>query len=806
MTDQREGRLLISAFGFLFLYSIILSLSPSVREHSWDVSYRLSHWIGFLGWAATVYITHRIISKQLPDHDPYFLPLASLLSGWGVLTIWRLDPGFGLRQVLWLGVSFAAFIGMLYTPKDLYFLRRYKYILLSMSLLLTALTLLLGTNPNGIGPRRWLGAGGFYLQPSEPLKLLLVVYLSAYLADRLPIRLRIFPLILPTLFVTGLAILILIVQRDLGTASIIILLYTAILYIATDKRRVLIATTVALLLAGFIGFFFIDIIHARLEEWINPWNDPSGQSYQIIQSLLAVANGGIVGRGPGLGSPSLVPVAHSDFIFTAIAEETGLIGTFGLLCTYALILGRGLIAAINARDKFHRLLAAGLTAYLGIQALIIVGGNIRLLPLTGVTLPFVSYGGSSLLTSFIALVLLLIISNKSAIEPVTVLSPKPYYHLAALLGIGLIAAAGVNSWWSVIRSPDLLNRTDNARRSISDRYVLRGKLLDRNNQPIDITQGKSSTYQRVYLYPPLAPVLGYTHPVYGQAGLEGSLDDYLRGLQGNPTSIIWWDQLIYGTPPPGLDVRLSLDLKLQKQADALLGNNKGAVVLLNARTGEILISASHPSYDPNKLDEIGPALAQDKNTPLIDRAAQGMYPIGTAIDPFLGIPTSMNKLSDVELINLYTKLGFYTTPQIRMPVGIADPVGEINNLRVSPLQMAIASASLSNNGIRPAPRIALAVNTPQQGWIVLPALEITSQIFSPEITNNIVLNLATQHNTFWDWTGIAKSNQGSITWYLAGTLPNWQGTPLSLVILIEGDNPLAAQNMGRQLIQESMNP
>ncbi len=805
MTNQRESRLLILAALFLFLYSVILSLSPAVREHSWAVAYRFSHWVGFLVWLVLVFIAYRVISRRLPDHDPYLLPLASILSGWGLLTIWRLDPGFGWRQALWLGVSFAAILGMLYAPGDLNFLRKYKYVLLGAGLFLTALTLLLGTNPTGFGPRLWLGFGGFFIQPSEPLKLLLVVYLSAYLADRYPIVLRVFPLLLPTLFITGLALLLLIVQRDLGTASIFISLYTIILYVVTGKRRVLVSTTIALVIAGLIGFFFIDIVHARIEAWINPWNDPSGRSYQIIQSLLAVANGGIFGRGPGLGSPSLVPVAHSDFIFTAIAEETGLIGTFGLLVIFGLLLGRGLNISLNASNKFHRLLAASLTAYLGIQTLIIIGGNIRLFPLTGVTLPFVSYGGSSLLTSFFALVLLLIISNNTEKESAAITSVIPYYRLATLFGIGLIAASLTNSWWSVIRGPDLLNRTDNPRRSISDRYVLRGKLLDRNNQPIDITQGKSGSYQRVYLYPTLGPIIGYTHPIYGQAGLEGSLDDYLRGLQGNPISTIWLDQLLYGTPPPGLDVRLSLDLELQKQADTLIGNNKGAAVLLNAQSGEILVLASHPTYDPNKLNEIGASITQDKDSPLIDRATQGAYPLGTAINPFIKTTTNGKNPSEEGLTVLYSKLGFYNSPNIRMPVGIANSVGDIN-IHVSPLQMVIAAASLSNGGISPVPRIALAVNTPQQGWVVLPALGITSKVFSPDEANAIVLQLGSQSHPYWEWTGLAQSNQEISTWYLAGTLPNWQGTPLALVILIEGDNELVAQNIGRQLIQKSIKP
>ncbi len=806
MADQRESRLLSLAAVFLFLYAVILSLSPSVREHSWSAPYRLSHWIGVLLWSAAIFVAFRITSRRLPDRDPYLLPLAALLGGWGLLTIWRLEPGLGQRQVLWLGVSVAALITILHAPHDLDFLRRYKYVLLGGGLLLTALTLLLGTNPAGAEPRLWLGCCGFYFQPSEPLKLLLVVYLAAYLADRPPVRPGIFPLFVPTIFVTGLALLLLIVQRDLGTASIFILLYTAILYLATDKRRVLLVTAAALLLAGFIGFFFTDVIHARLEAWLNPWNDPSGGAYQIIQSLLAVANGGIFGRGPGLGSPSLVPVAHSDFIFSAIAEETGLVGTIGLLAVFGLFLSRALAAALRATNRFHRLLASGLAAYIGIQALVIIAGNLRMLPLTGITLPFVSYGGSSLLTSFVALALLLVISNHADQEPEALASPRPYFLLAALLGVGIVVAAVANSWWAFVRAPALLARTDNPRRSIADRYVPRGRLLDRNNQPIDVTQGTSGSFKRAYLYPALSPVVGYTHPRFGQAGLEASLDDYLRGLQANPGSVIWWDQLLYGMPPPGLDVRLSLDLDLQKQADSLLGNYKGAVVGLNAQTGEILVMASHPTYDSNNLDQLGVSLARDKDAPLVNRATQGMYPLGTAASPFYTTLESEEALSEGQVVALYQKLGFYDTPQLRIPTANAVQNADLRSLRVSPLQMAIAAAALSNGGLRPAPRLALAVDTPQQGWVILPALGQAAESFTPAAAEKAVLPLATRNGTYWAWTGSAQADREIYTWYLAGTLPNWRATPLSLAVLIEGDFPLAVQRVGQQLIQSAVQP
>ena len=805
-TDRRQSRLLIVAAIFLFLYSVILTLSPAVREQTWNVSYRWSHWIGFAVWIALFFTTDRFTRKRLPDRDPFLLPLASLLSGWGLLTIWRLDSAFGIRQAIWLTVSVIILISTFHLPSDLSILRRYKYILLTSGLILTALTLLLGTNPEGYGPPLWLGCCGVYLQPSEPLKLLLVVYLSAYLSDRLLIRLRFFPLLIPTLFVMGLALLLLLVQRDLGTASIFILIYTAILYIATGRRRVLIATVLTLALTGTIGFFFIDVIRERISAWLNPWADPSGHGYQIVQSLLAIANGGMIGRGPGLGSPTLVPVAHSDFIFTAIAEETGLLGTTALIIIFALILARSLRTAFRAPDQFRRVLAAGLAAYLGIQTLLIIDGNLRLLPLTGVTLPFVAYGGSSLVTAFVALGLLLMISNQTENRPAALTTARPYYFVTAILGLGVIATLLADSWWAVLRGPDLLTRTDNPRLAISDRYVPRGNILDRNNEPIDVTEGQSGTYHRVYLYPDLAPITGYTHPTYGQAGLEASLDNYLRGLQGNPESLIWWDHLLYGAPPPGLNVRLSLDLKLQKQADQSMGNNKGAVVLMNAQTGEILVMASHPTFDPNKLDEIGTSLAQDQNTPLINRAAQGMYPPGSALTPFLNSVTSTGGITEEQKITLFDNLGFYTSPQIRMPVAIPAQAGEIDHLRISPLQMSLAAGTLSNHGIRIASRIALAVDTSQQGWVILPAIGQSTQVFNSTVADHLASQLAIQNQPFWKWIGTGNTGADFSTWYIGGTIPNWKGTPLVVVVLLEGNDSISAASIGTQLLQTAIKP
>jgi len=803
LIDRNGRRLLALAAAFVFAQGLILMLSPAVRERSWAASLRLSHWLGVLVWLGVVVLLQLRLERSLPHRDPFALAICAILSGWGIVTIWRLDPTFGLRQAAWLAVSASAVIWLVGRWGDLTILRRHKYVLLGGGLILTALTIFLGTSPTGVGPRLWLGCCGVYLQPSEPLKLLLVLYLAAYLADHVQLRTRTFPLLLPTVLVTGLALLLLLVQRDLGSASIFILLYTIILYVATEKRRVLIATIVALGLAGVTGFYFVEVIQARLESWINPWTDPDGRSYQIVQSLLSVANGGIVGRGLGLGSPGLVPVSHSDFIYSAIAEESGLAGSLGLLALYALLFTRGLAVSLRSRDRFHRLLAAGLTAYLGIQGLLIIGGNLRMLPLTGVTLPFVSYGGSSLLTSSIAVAMLLTISSSSR-EPAPIPSPLPHVVIGGMLAAGLAAAAVMQSWWAIVRGPDLLARTDNARRAISDRYVLRGSLLDRNNRPINLTTGESGSLRRSYVYSEVGPIGGYTHPAFGQAGLEASLDPYLRGTQGNPVSLLVWDQLLYGTPPQGIDTRLTIDLALQEKADTWLGDLTGAIVMMNAHSGEILVMASHPTYDANELDVIGAGLMQHEGSPLLNRAAQGTYGLHQAALPLITAAGAGSSEADTDA--LYQHLGFYSPPRIRLPVSDAYAGAGIRDVRVSPLQLTAAAAVLSNGGVRPSPRIALAVNTPRQGWVVLPALGEAQTVVSEEAADQAALHYAVVPGGIWQWRVTASSREQVLTWYLAGTPPDWQGTPLVVVVLLESGDVPAATRIGSSLLEAAASP
>jgi cell division protein FtsW (lipid II flippase) len=811
-----QSRLLGAATIFMVIYSIALTVAPAARARSWEADYRWEYWVGTFTWVLGFWTLHRLTKHYLHKFDPIILPVVALINGWGLLTIWRLTPTFGLRQTVWLVVSITILGIGLRLPSNLGFLRRYKYIWLTSGLILTALTLIFGTNPMGFGPRLWLGCCGIYLQPSEPLKLLLIVYLSAFFAEwsgflsaaglkppfrtshRLQPQLRI---LIPTLIMTGLALLLLFVQRDLGTAFIFILIYSVMVFLATGWRWVPLAAVGTLTGSGLLGYLFFDVIRLRVDAWFNPWLDPTGRSYQIVQSLLAVANGGIFGRGPGLGSPSLVPVSHSDFIFAAIAEENGLVGIIGFLLLLGLLAQRGLRIALHGVDNFRRYLAAGIAAFMVAQSLLIMGGNLRLLPLTGVTLPLVSYGGSSLLVSSIIVMLLLHTSTSAATgeqpsaskhhHDLSQTSPKTenilrssIFNLTNFLLIGLLVTSIGAGWWAYVRGPGLLTRTDNPRRAIADRSVPRGSLLDRRAVPIVETVGTTGEFQRVVRYPDLGNVVGYNHPTYGQSGLEASLDPILRGIQGNDPQTIWWHHLLYGQPPSGLDIRLTLDINLQRIADELLRGHTGAIILLIAETGETLIMASHPTFDPNELENQWDRLIRDPQSPLINRATQGLYPTGDlAAIPFI------QAASDLELDLTDFNL----------------PVAETSDLREStPLEIVLAAASICNNGIRPAPSIARLMENPADGWLLIRASNQQEQIISSQSANQAARILAIPDSQIWQM--ISSPLDEEITWYLGGTTSDWNGLPLAVVVVLEENNTTLTEEIGQAVLSAAMEP
>ncbi|TAK14222.1 MAG: hypothetical protein EPO32_02565 [Anaerolineae bacterium] len=857
-----QGSLLLIAALFVVLFAAALTLSPAARLRSWQVDYRWSHWAAVAVWIFSFAAAHRATIRFLPNRDPVLLPLAGLLTGWGLLTIFRLTTTFGLRQTLWLALGTGVLLLGLRRPGILNGIRRFKYVWLAAGLALTALTLVLGTNPLGFGPRLWLGCCGVYLQPSEPLKLLLIIYLAAYLADRQPFTPHLIPLLAPTVLVTGIALALLLIQRDLGTASLFVMTYTAIIFAATGKKRILFTSALSLSGSGIAGYLLFDLVAIRMEAWINPWLDPSGRSYQIVQSLIALAAGGLLGRGPGLGSPGLVPVSHSDFIFSSIAEEFGLVGVFVLFILLAMMTLRGLRIALSAASLYHRYLATGITAYFAIQSIFIIGGNIRLLPLTGVTLPFISYGGSSLLTSMIALLLLLHISNHSASSPALHRESRPILTLGAIFFVGFGLAALTASWWSLWRGPDLSTRNDNVRRAIADLYVPRGRLLDRNDQPLHANTGEVGTYLRNYLLPDSGAVLGFNDPVFGQAGAEAGFDPILRGLVYHSPQTLWLSHLLYGQPPFGLDIRLSLDKDLQQRAQTALSNTPGAIVILNSRTGELLAIASNPSFDANTIAETGDSLGADPTSPLFNRATQGLYQPGGLLGPLLLTATrdadvlpeapsaleitiqgqtftcSRNTFSEnpsweeaiaaacpgalAELglalqgdgfLDIVTQLGLYenlalelSTASLTAPIQIAAPGAAASGqgeLRATPLQLARALSTISERGHLPSLQLALAVQHPDGQWLAYAESAAPIQVLGGIPSDQTAAALSTATGEYWSLAAPALNGPDSpLSWFVIATLSD-SDSPMLVLVLLESDSLAFAEFIGRDLFESA---
>lgn len=374
-------------------------------------------------WLGCAVVGHVILNRRLPHRDPLLFPVAMLIAGWGLILITRLEPFFASRQAMWLIVSVVALLGLAFAPRHLRWLSSYRYLWLFGGLGLLALTILIGSNPSGAGPRLWIGFADIYIQPSELLKVILVAFLASYLADHQSLlsahsftigslRVPSLGFLVPLLIMWGFCLIILLWQRDLGTATLFFMVFIIMLYIASGRVIYLIGGGGLLLLVGAVAYQLFDVVRQRVDIWYNPWPEAQNRAYQIVQSLLAFAAGGVFGQGVGQGSPSYIPVVHSDFVFAALAEEWGLLGTLAITVCIALLVVRGLRLAVMLHQRpFHALLAAGVSISLAVQSLLIMGGALKLIPLTGVTLPFLSYGGSSLLVSFLMIGILLMLSE-----------------------------------------------------------------------------------------------------------------------------------------------------------------------------------------------------------------------------------------------------------------------------------------------------------------------------------------------------------------------------------------------------------
>jgi cell division protein FtsW (lipid II flippase) len=410
-----ERRLLIIIGLFLTANTLALTIGGSPGRD----------WLPLMCWITASCAGHLWLNRRVPWRDPLLFPLAMFLSGWGLIIIERLTPFFAERQMIWLAIGVAALAMVASIPQLLRWLRAYRYTLLIFGLVLLVATILLGTNPSGQAgaPELWLGFGTFFIQPSEILKIILVVFLASYLGEQYPMLRALqtrsgrriaglSPRILgPIAIMWGLSIVVLIWQRDLGTATLFFIVFLLMLYLASGFTWLLVGGGVLIVIAGIAAYLQFAVVQLRVDIWLNPWPEADSRAFQIVQSLFAFANGGVFGTGIGRGSPSFIPVVHSDFVFAALAEEWGLLGVVALTVSIAILTTRGLrTASQNGRRPYYALLAAGLTTNIAVQSLLIAGGVLKLIPLTGVTLPFVSYGGSSLVASFIMVGMLIRLS------------------------------------------------------------------------------------------------------------------------------------------------------------------------------------------------------------------------------------------------------------------------------------------------------------------------------------------------------------------------------------------------------------
>lgn len=361
---------------------------------------------------------------RLPRADPFLLPIAATLAALGQVMTSRLEPTLGPRQGLWVLVGLGAMVLVGLLP-SIEWLRQYRYTWATLAIVLQILTLVLGRDPNGSGAALWFVIGPINIQPMEAVKLLLVVFLAAYLEEYRellatagprvgPIRLPPLPYLAPIMVMAGAAVALFWLQRDLGPALLFSAVLLSMLYMASGRFSY-VALGVSLLVFGFvIANRVVATVQTRVTIWLDPWSHRETIGYQLVQALYALASGGVFGAGLDQGAPRYIPAVHTDFVIAAIGEELGLAGSIAVVCLFVLVAQRGFVVALDSRSGFSALLAAGLTSVLALQAFIILAGTLELIPLTGITLPFVSYGGSSVVANFVLIALLMRISHENA--------------------------------------------------------------------------------------------------------------------------------------------------------------------------------------------------------------------------------------------------------------------------------------------------------------------------------------------------------------------------------------------------------
>ena len=679
--------LIASAFPVILLYAMyVLTAGATISFETLAVP------IGLFAAFAAAHIAVRILA---PGADPAILPIVFVLSGIGITFVTRLAPDLAISQLIILFVSVALMVGTLALVKNLDVVMRYKYTFGIIGIILLMLPIFIGTTISG--SKLWIRIAGFTIQPGEFAKVFIVLFLAGYLAENrellsisnrkiLGLKIPRFRLLLPLFAVWGVCLLVVVFERDLGSAVLFYTIFLLMLYVATGRFSYVIIG-LALLAVGAVGAYkFLSHVQVRFQVWIDPFKDAQGKGYQIVQSLFSLADGGLVGVGIGNGMANNIPVVESDFIFSAVGEEMGLLGGGAVLILFMLFAVRGLTTAARAKSDLAAFSATGLTAAISFQAFLIVGGVTRLIPLTGVTLPFMSQGGSSLLASFIIVALLLRAGDEatgreaeltgtgtmaaitddqvaSAAAPTgTRFATSSSYgrssHSAGsrmrrrLLDtpesgvLGRVALAnrltravfaftalfailiGNLTYVQVIKAKDYQDMPTNNHTIARSMYIQRGSIITSDGVTLaESLQQEDGTYTRSYPNGNMAAhVVGYVSQQYGTAGIESVMNDTLTGSKDYSS----WNNAIAslaGQTQPGNTVKLTIDSRIQTAAEQALKGFKGAVVVMDPRTGAVLACASSPTYDNTNIDALLQAGGEDGS--MYDRAMDALYTPGS---------------------------------------------------------------------------------------------------------------------------------------------------------------------------------
>lgn len=614
-----------------------------------------------IGIFAAFVVAHLAVRKLAPGADPAILPITFALSGIGIAFVTRLRPELAVGQLMWLFVGVAFLVLALLFVRNLDRLARYKYTLMLAGFILLLSPLIPFIGQEIYGSRIWLSIGPFSFQPGELAKIAIVLFLAGYLAANRemlsvftwrvgPFNLPDIRTLLPLLLMWLISIGIVAFEKDLGSALVFFFVFLVMLYVASGKKTYVIAG-VLMMAIGAVGLYFVfDHIQVRVATWLDPFADAQNTGYQLVQTIYSLADGGLFGVGIGRGLADQIPVVESDFIFAAIGEETGLLGAAGLLLLYLCLAIRGMATAARAKSDVSSFAAVGLTAIIILQAFIIVGGVTRLIPLTGLTLPFVSQGGSSLLASFISVALLLRAGDEATGVGEEMRSATSMLPTASVLGrvalgkrltrtmVGfsvLFALLVANlTLIMVVQADHYQNMAGNNHTLMQESDTERGSISTYDGVVLaESQQTEDGSYERVYPAGDLAShVVGYYSTQYGTSGIEASENETLKGQQNYAS---WTDVInaAAGINTPGNDVRLTINSTIQQAAQDALEGETGAAVVMDPSTGAVLAMASSPTYSAGDvealLEQAAASDGSDDAGQLVNRATQGLYAPGS---------------------------------------------------------------------------------------------------------------------------------------------------------------------------------